>query len=199
MQNINGKKTSLVIGCKGQDGSLLSKSLLSQGFNVIGLSRNRSTSLTNLKKLKIDEDVQIEEGEITDNDLLTKLIESHNPVEIYNLAAQSSVGKSFAYPKETFQSIVSATINILEVSKKINYNGQLFFAGSSEIFGNTIKKADLNHKQDPYSPYAIAKQTSLNLVRMYREQHNLNCATGILFNHESPLRQKKFITQKIIS
>ena len=105
MQKISGTKTALVFGCKGQDGSLLSKSLLNQGFNVIGVTRKRSKSLGNLKTLKIDQDIQIVEGQLTDPDLLIKLIESHTPVEIYNLAAQSSVGKSFAIPKETFQSV----------------------------------------------------------------------------------------------
>ncbi len=199
MQKINGGKTALVLGCKGQDGSLLCKSLINQGFEVVGLTRNRSTNLGNLKSLKIEQDINLEEGKITDYTLIKQIIESHNPIEIYNLAAQSSVGKSFSSPKETIESIIQGTINILEVSKDINYEGRLFFAGSSEIFGNTKIKADLNHKQNPQSPYGIAKQTSLNLVKMYREQYNLSCVTGILFNHESPFRQKDFVTQKIIS
>ena len=74
----------------------------------------------------------------------------------------------------------------------------MFFAGSGDIFGNTLSAADIKHKQNPLSPYAIAKQGSFNLVRSYRKLHNLNCCTGILFNHESPLRNNNFVTQKII-
>ncbi len=149
--------------------------------------------------LGIAKDVKIEQGDITDFNTVQKLIDKYQPNEIYNFAAQSSVGKSFANPIETLDSIIQGTINILEVSKKLNYTGHLFFAGSSEIFGHTIKKADLGHSQKPANPYAIGKQASLNLVKIYREIHNLKCVTGILFNHESPLRNETFVTQKIIS
>ncbi len=197
------KKISLVIGCSGQDGALLSLSLLKQGYEVIGTSRNieerKLSKLDNHSILGIEKDIRIENCDIKNFTKVAELVEKYKPNEIYNLAAQSSVGKSYIYPQETLTSIISITLNILEVARQIKYDGNLFFAGSSEIFGNTQTKATLEHKQLPSSPYAIAKQTSLNLVKMYRNLHNLKCVTGILFNHESPLRSESFVTQKIIS
>ena len=193
------KKKALIIGCRGQDGSLLCKSLLKKNYCVIGMTRDSSKEISNHHLLGINHDIQIKECEITSLESLVKLISDEYPDQIYNLAAQSSVGKSFYNPSETIESIVNGTLNILEACRKINYNGTLFFAGSSEIFGNTEIAADINHRQYPISPYAIAKQTSLNLVKFYREIYNLRCYTGILFNHESPLRGKQFITSHIIS
>ncbi len=197
------KKKSLVLGCSGQDGALLSLSLLKQDHEVIGTSRklktNKSQNIANHSILGIEKDIKLVNCDITNFDEVSNLIEKYKPIEIYNLAAQSSVGESFDYPQETLKSIVEVTINLLEVSRKIEYNGNLFFAGSSEVFGNTESRANINKKHRPANPYGIAKQTSFNLVKLYRNLHNLKCVTGILFNHESPLRSKKFVTQKIIS
>ena len=197
------KNFSLIFGCSGQDGSLLSRSLLKQNYEVVGTSRamkaDRSIVLKNHKLLGIDKDIRIQSCNLNCFDEVANLITKVKPDEIYNLAAQSSVGKSYKNPQETFSSIIDISLNILEVCKAINYDGNLFFAGSSEIFGNTETKAKLEHKQQPLSPYGIAKQTSFNLVKTYRELHDLKCVTGILFNHESPLRDRDFVTQKIIS
>ena len=197
------QKTSLVFGCSGQDGALLSQSLLRQDFEVIGTSRkikdDQSQKILNHSILGIEKDIKIVSCDMKDFDEVYSLIKKIKPREIYNLAAQSSVGKSFKCPTETFKSIVDITLNLLDVCKELEYDGNIFFAGSSEIFGNTDFKACLNHRQQPSSPYGIAKQTSLNLVKIYRDLHNLNCVTGILFNHESPLRSKHFVTQKIIT
>ncbi len=196
-------KRSLILGCSGQDGALLSLSLLKQNYDVIGTSRklktNKLQKITNHSILGIDKDIRLVNCDITNSDEISNLIEKYKPNEIYNLAAQSSVGKSYEYPQETIKSIVDVTINLLEVCREINYNGNLFFAGSSEVFGNTKRKANINKKQRPVSPYGIAKQTSFNLVKLYRNLHNLKCVTGVLFNHESPLRSEKFVTQKIIT
>lgn len=197
------KKISLVFGCSGQDGSLLSRSLLKQSFEVIGTSRkikgNENHEISNHSKLGIENDLILENCDIKNFDQVRYLIEKYKPNEIYNLAAESSVGKSYKHPKQSFTSIVDVTLNILEVCRQIKYDGNIFFAGSSEIFGNTDNQATIKHKQNPVNPYGIAKQTSYNLVKMYRERYNLKCVTGILFNHESPLRNKDFVTQKIIS
>ena len=115
------------------------------------------------------------------------------------MAGQSSVGKSFLIPKETAESIIDGTLNILEVARYLNFRGKIFFAGSGEMFGSTEVAADINYPQKPVSPYGICKQTSFNLVKFYRENFNLNCVTGVLFNHESHLRNENFVTQKIIS
>ncbi len=192
-------KTALVFGCTGQDGSLICKSLLQKKYQVIGLSRKEKGLKSNLAKIGIERDILIEIGSITNMKTVSKLIERFKPNEIYNLAAQSSVGKSFYDPVDTIESIVNGTLNILEVSRKLNYDGNIFFAGSSEIFGNTETRADINYKQEPINPYAIGKQASLNLVKMYRDIYGIKAVTGILFNHESYLRDNKFITHKIIS
>tara|TARA_Y100000994_G_C15661925_1_gene429856 strand:+ start:483 stop:1445 length:963 start_codon:yes stop_codon:yes gene_type:complete len=192
-------KSALVLGATGQDGSLMCKSLLRQNYKVIGFSRSIGNNVPNHKKLGIEKEVEMRSGNIEDFEIVEALIEKNMPDEIYNLAAQSSVGKSFSNPLETTQSIINGTINILEVSKKINYKGKIFFAGSSEIFGLTEQGATIDHIQRPNSPYGIAKQASMNLVKMYRKSAGLNCLTGILFNHESSLRDNKFVTKKIIS
>ena len=193
------QKKVLIFGSSGQDGSLLCHSLIRKGYSVIGIRRNSTELAKNHYRLGIEKDLQIRECNLMDFQNLRQMIMNENPNEIYNLAAQSSVGKSFTNPRETIESIVNGTLNILEACKQIKYEGKLFFAGSSEIFGNTEIAADINHKQKPSSPYGIAKQTSFNLVKVYRNIHNLNCNTGILFNHESPLRGKNFVTHKIIS
>ena len=87
---------------------------------------------------------------------------------------------------------------ILDVAKNLNYQGRIFFAGSSEMFGSTEHRADIKYPQNPLSTYAISKQTSFKLVNFYREAYNLNCVTGVLFNHESNLRNENFVTHKII-
>jgi len=191
-------QSALVLGCLGQDGSLLSQSLLRKGYKVTGLARSVDKDHSNLEKLGIEKEVNLVIGNVENYDLLEKLILDSEPYEIYNLAAQSAVGKSFIEPLRTFNSVAKGTLNILEIARKTNFEGRIFFAGSSEIFGNTKEPADLNYPQDAKSPYAIAKQTSLNLVRMYRDLYNINCCTGILFNHESSLRSSTFVTQKII-
>ena len=192
-------KSALVLGATGQDGSLMCKSLLNQGYKVIGFSRNECNFYLNHKKLGIEKDVEMQNGDIENFRTIENLIDKFMPEEIYNLAAQSSVGKSFSYPLETSKSIIDGTINILEVSKKTNFTGKIFFAGSSEIFGFTEKAASLEDAQRPVNPYGIAKQASLNLVKLYRNNIGLKCVTGVLFNHESSLRSKDFVTQKIIS
>ena len=192
-------KIALILGCSGQDGSLLSHSLLTKGYKVIGVTRSNNTEFKNHKKLGIQKDIEIKKCDISNLLSISKIIKECNPDKIFNLAAQSSVGKSILNPIDTVQGIVSGTLNILEASRKNNFSGRIFFAGSSEIFGNTEIGADIKHIQNPINPYGIGKQASFNLVKFYRDIHNIKCVTGVLFNHESPLRNKDFVTQKIIN
>ena len=195
---ILSSRTSLVLGCAGQDGSLMCQSLLQKGEKIIGISRSQSIKIENHIELQIDKDFEIKTCDIRNYSTLAKLIETYNPEKIFNFAAQSSVGNSFNYPIDTIEGIVNGTINILEIARKLQFPGKIFFAGSSEIFGQTEIGATINHKQNPNNPYAIGKQTSYNLVKFYRENYKINCVTGVLFNHESQLRSSRFVSQKII-
>ena len=177
---------------------MISKSLLEEGHKVIAVTRGYSQNCENFRKLGIHKDIDVVGCDIKSFSVLSKIIQKYNPDEIFNLACQSSVGKSFSEPTETMESILNLSLNILEIARKSKYPGKIFFAGSSEMFGNITNKADIYHPQKPNSPYAIAKQSSFNLVKMYREIYNLNCMTGILFNHESNLRPDTFVIQKII-
>ena len=189
---------SLILGCNGQDGSLLCKSLLQQNQKVIGSSRNCSKQKTNLKKLHIENDIEHVQLNLTNQFEIEKIIEHYQPNIIYNLSAQSSVGLSFNQPKETFLSISYATQNLLEACRKIEFSGTIFFAGSSEMYGNSKKRININDPKSPASPYAIAKLNSFNIVKIYRKLFHINCITGILFNHESRLRTENFVIPKII-
>ena len=155
--------------------------------------------MINLKKINIDREIEIIELSLNNQEFLKNIIEVQMPHEIYHLSAQSSVGKSFLKTNETFDSIISSTINILEACRAFNLEQRCFFAGSSEIFGNTKQAATINTSKDLRSPYAIGKDFCLNLVKFYRENYHINCVTGILFNHESPLRNENYVTHKIIT
>ena len=175
----------------------MAKSLIEQGIEPIGVSTRKEPNLKNLNYLSISE-IEIKSIEQFAIDELIDIIEEIKPIEIYNLSAQSSVGLSFSKVFETFESISNHTNILLEACKVSNFQGRIFFAGSSEIFGNTETPATTFTKLKPRSPYAIAKIASMNMVKLYRETYGLKCVTGILFNHESPLRDKRFVTQKII-
>jgi len=124
----------------------------------------------------------------------------HKPCEIYNLAGQTSVGLSFQQPVETFESIVIGTVNLLESIRMVDKSIRLYNAGSSEMFGNTRNKpARESTVLRPRSPYGIAKATSYWQIAQYRDAYGLHACTGILFNHESPLRPERFVTQKIVA
>lgn len=189
---------AIVFGCTGQDGSLLARSLLRQGFDVLGVSRSSNPNLSIHDRLGIAGQIEVVPGDLCDFREMLELITRVEPSEIYNLAAQSSVGLSFKQPVDTFNSIINGTINLLEVARFAGFSGSLYFAGSSEIFGNTMSPANAASPRFPLSPYAIAKDASLNTVQVYRQAYGLRCVTGILFNHESPFRSPTFVTRKIV-
>lgn len=189
---------ALVFGCTGQDGALLSRSLLNQNIEVIGISRSSNPNLHAHRMLSIDGQIEIVTADLCDFREILELLYRFQPSEIYNLAAQSSVGLSFKQPVDTFNSIINGTINLLEVARFAGYTDKIYFAGSSEIFGNTSCPANLQASRKPVSPYAIAKDASLNAVQLYRQAYGLKCVTGILFNHESPYRSSNFVTRKIV-
>jgi GDPmannose 4,6-dehydratase len=194
-------KKVLICGVSGQDGAYLSQLLLGKGYEVYGGSRDATTNnFANLERLKIRESVQPVSINITDFRSTLQTIIRIKPDEIYNLSGQSSVGLSFEQPVETFESIGIGTLNLLEAIRFGDQPVKLYNSGSSECFGELgPQPADEETPFKPRSPYAIAKATAHWQVANYREAYNIYACTGILFNHESPLRPTRFVTRKIVS
>lgn len=193
-------KTALICGVSGQDGAYLSKLLLDKGYKVYGGSRDaQSTNFSNLTKLQIVEQVEYVSISVNDFRSVLQVIMKIKPDEIYNLAGQSSVALSFEQPVETLESISIGTLNLLEAIRFSKLPIKLYSAGSSECFGNASEAVDEDTPFRPRSPYGVAKSTAFWEVANYREAYNLYACTGILFNHESPLRKERFVTKKIIA
>ena len=194
------KRTALICGISGQDGTYLAQFLLNKGYSVFGTSRDaQGSSFGNLKKLGIGDQVQCISMAPEDFRSVLVALRKSNPDEIYYLAGQSSVGLSFEQPVETMQSITVGTLNMLEGCRMMEKNIRLYNAGSGECFGDTHgEPANESTPFHPMSPYAVAKSSAYWLVNNYRDAYSLFACTGILFNHESPLRPERFVTQKII-
>ena len=194
------KKKALITGIMGQDGAYLAKFLLSKNYKVYGAYRRNSNYENNrLRKLNIENKVELIDLEINEFASVNYVINKIKPDEIYNLAAMSFVASSFEQPLYTIHTNFFALLNILEVMKKFKKKISLYQASTSEMFGNETKKSiDENTNFDPASPYGISKVGSHYLIKLYRKAYNLNCCSGILFNHESPLRGEEFVTKKII-
>lgn len=194
-------KKALICGISGQDGAYLAQLLLSKGYTVWGTSRDAQvSSFHNLVRLGIREQVQVASMASNDFRSVLQVISKVQPDEIYNLAGQTSVGLSFEQPMETMDSIAVGCLNLLEVIRFIGAPIKFYNAGSSECFGETgTLAADESTPFRPRSPYAVAKAAAFWEVANYREAYNLFACSGILFNHESPLRPKRFVTQKIVA
>ena len=191
---------ALICGVSGQDGSYLAKFLLSKGYIVFGTSRDvQGSRLTNLVNLGIKNHINYLSMAPEDFRSVLVALRKSCPDEIYYLAGQSSVGLSFEQPAETIQSITLGTLNILEACRMLDKKPRLYHAGSGECFGDTRgQPANELTPFNPMSPYAVAKSSAYWLVNNYREAYGLFTSTGILFNHESPLRPDRFVTQKIV-
>ena len=194
-------KKALICGVSGQDGAYLAQLLLEKGYTVVGTSRDAQvSSFRNLLRLGIREKIQYESLVPTDFRSVLQVISKTQPDEIYNLAGQTSVGLSFNQPVETLESIATGTLNFLEAIRFINVPIKFYNAGSSECFGDIgDHPADEQTPFRPRSPYAVAKATAFWQVANYREAYDIFACSGILFNHESPLRPQRFVTQKIVS
>ncbi len=193
--------TALICGVSGQDGAYLAQLLLSKGYKVYGTSRDAQVStFRNLVRLGIRDRIDTCSMSLNDFRSVLQVISKVQPDEIYNLAGQTSVGLSFELPVETMESITLGTLNLLEAIRFIGAPIKLYNAGSSECFGDTgTDAADENTPFRPRSPYAVAKAAAFWQVANYREAYNLFTCSGILFNHESPLRPRRFVTQKIVA
>jgi GDPmannose 4,6-dehydratase len=151
-------------------------------------------------RLGIREQVKLESLALNDFRSVLQVLKKIEPDEIYNLAGQSSVGLSFEQPVETLESVATGTLNLLEAIRFIEKPIKIYNAGSSECFGDIgDRAADEETPFRPRSPYAVAKATSFWEVANYREAYGIFACSGILFNHESPLRPERFVTQKIVS
>lgn len=193
--------TALIVGVGGQDGGYLAEHLLGLGYRVVGTSRDAAASrFDGLASLGIKDRVELVSMSLVDFRSTMQVVSRVEPDEIYNLAGQTSVGLSFEQPVETFESIIVGTVNLLETIRMLDRPIRLYNAGSSEMFGNTGgEPANEETILRPRSPYAIAKATSFWQVAQYREAYGIHAATGILFNHESPLRPERFVTQKVVA
>ena len=193
------KKTALITGVSGQDGAYLSKLLLKKGYRVIGGERrSASGSLWRLKDLNIENDVEITDFELSEFTNIYRTIEKYRPDEIYNLAAQSFVGASFEMPTMTSDITGLGVSRILEAIRQINPDIKFYQASSSEMFGKVSETPQTeNTPFYPRSPYGIAKLFGHWMTINYKEAYNIFACSGILFNHESPLRGEQFVTKKI--
>lgn len=196
------RKKALILGVGGQDGTYLSRLLLEHGYEVFGTSRSPNNNLLteNLATVGVLDRVRVLPLKLDEPDAVATLLRNVWPDEIYHLAGQSSVGLSFSQPIEALQSISISTLNILEAMRSLHFPGRLFNACSSECFGNTEESGATEKTAfRPRSPYAIAKAAAYWQVADYRSAYGLYASSGILFNHESPLRAPNFVTRKIVS
>lgn len=195
-----GRRTALICGISGQDGAYLAQLLLNRGYRVVGTSRDaQSNSFANLRALGIADRVETMSMSHVDFRSVLQAITLAEPDEVYNLAGQSSVGLSFQQPVETLDSIAIGTINLLEALRFTRSEARIYQAGSSECFGNTgDEPANEETPFRPRSPYATAKAAAHWTVANYRDAYGLYACSGILFNHESPLRPERFVTRKIV-
>src|SRR6266404_6351273 len=194
------KKTALIFGISGQDGAYLAHMLLSKGYRVHGTSRDaEAMRFGNLIRLGIKEQVQLHSASLADFRSTLSILTIVEPDEIYNLAGQSSVLLSFDQPVETFESVTVGTLNILECIRYVKLPLRMFNAISSECFGDTGEPANEGTAFRPLSPYAMAKSAAYWAVKTYREAYGLRVCSGILSNHESPIRPERFVCRKIVA
>ncbi len=194
-------KRALITGITGQDGAYLAQLLLSKGYEVFGMARRSSSSDINtsrLKWLKIDRDVRIVDGNLLDLSGLIQLVQDIKPDEVYNLAAQSFVASSWQQPILTSQVTALGVTNVLEALRLVRPEARFYHASSSEMYG--LVQNPIQSETTPFyprSPYAVAKLYGHWITVNYRESFGLHASSGILFNHESPLRGIEFVTRKV--
>lgn len=193
------KRTAFVTGMTGQDGPYLARLLLEKGYQVYGLIKRYSApNLENLHWLGIENDVELITGDITDDGCMNHLMRSLRPHEVYNLAAQSFVGISWDLNKHTTEVNCMGPLNILNALRQHSAETRFYQASTSELFGNaTTGLQDENTPLHPRSPYGVSKLYGHWITRNFRESYGLYTCSGILFNHESPLRGRDFVTRKI--
>jgi GDPmannose 4,6-dehydratase len=194
------KKTAFITGVLGQDGSYLAKLLLEKNYEVYGLIRRKSVqSFENTDYLGVTKHIDFLTGDMTDESSLIRIIKQIKPDEVYNLAAQSFVGSSWNLAKHTTDVNSLGVLYLLESIKNYSPNSKFYQASTSEMFGNSNSNGvqSENTHFTPRSPYGISKLYSHWLTNNYKESYGLHCSNGVLFNHESPIRGKEFVSRKI--
>lgn len=198
-------KRAIITGITGQDGFYLARHLLLLGYEVVGIDRRTSLPTDErLRTLRGSPNLHFVHGDITDISSIQNAIRDFEPHEFYNLAAMSHVGMSWKYPIMTAEVTGVGVLNCLEALRQEQPSCRFYQAGSSEQFGNPIKNGKCDalsetSPMDPESPYAAAKILGYNSTQVYRRSFDMFAVTGILFNHESPLRGYEFVTRKITS
>jgi len=193
-------KTTIITGISGQDGPYLAKFLLEKGYRVVGTVRSyRCVNTNSFEYLGIEDKIILEELDLLDMANVIRIIQKYNPDEIYNLAAQSSVGLSFEQPIGTFSFNTMSVNNILEAIRLFSQKTKLYQASSSEMYGKVEKMPiTLETPMHPISPYGVSKMASYFMITTYRESYDLFVCNGVLFNHESFLRSNNFFVKKVI-
>jgi GDPmannose 4,6-dehydratase len=192
-------KYALITGITGQDGAYLSKLLLGKGYDVIGFTPRRgSDTLWRLRELGVDQSIEFAYGDVTDLASVLRVVQRSQPVEVYNLAAQSFVAVSWDEPAHTADVNAVGVANVLEAVRQGAPGARFYQASTSEMFG----KIQAEHQDEdtpfyPRSPYGVAKLYGHWITINYRESFGLHASSGILFNHESPLRGIEFVTRKV--
>ena len=193
-------KRALICGISGQDGTYLAKLLLEKGYEVWGSSRDAERAeFSNARQLGIYEYIRFISLNLRDIGNVIGVLKRVRPHRVFSLAAQSSVGLSFEQPVETFESIAIGALNLLEAIRLSGLDIRLYNAGSTECFGDTGSIiANEATPFSPRSPYAVAKASAFWSVATYREAYDIFACTGILSNHDSPLRPMRYVTRKIV-
>lgn len=199
MKLANQNKNALITGITGQDGAYLAKLLLGKGYRVFGLHARRSTdTLWRLRHLGIDGEVSLIDGDLTDLSAVIRGMEKSAAEEVYNLGAQSFVGSSWDQPLLTANVTGVGALNVLEAVRIVNPKSRFYQASTSEMFG--LIQESMQSETTPFyprSPYGVAKLYAHWMTVNYRESFGLHASSGILFNHESPLRGIEFVTRKV--
>jgi GDPmannose 4,6-dehydratase len=191
------KKTALITGITGQDGSYLAELLLEKGYRVVGMTRRTSTDVHERIQHIVD-DIEFVSGDLLDQTSITSIVESVKPSEIYNLAAQSFVPASWAQPVLTGEFTALGVTRVLEAIRAVNPKIKFYQASSSEMFGKVQETPQRESTPFyPRSPYGVAKVYGHWITVNYRESYDLFAVSGILFNHESARRGREFVTRKI--
>jgi len=194
------KKTALIYGVTGQDGSYLAELLLDKGYNVVGVKRRTSViNTSNVDHLFDRPNFKLVYGNMVDVGAMHNTLAEFKPDEVYNLAAQSHVRVSFDLPEETVDTVALGTQRLIEAMRLTSPKSRFYQASSSEMFGDNVEDVLKNEstRMSPASPYAAAKLFGHTIVNIYRSGYGIHASSGILFNHESPRRGETFVTRKV--